>query len=61
MKIAGTGSMEDELKAYVKQKKIIDIEFVGFKQGQELEDLTKKAKAIVYSIRVVRELSLFPD
>ena len=47
LKIAGTGSMEDELKVYVKQKKIIDIEFVGFKQGQELEDLTKKAKAII--------------
>ena len=47
LKIAGTGSMENELKDYIKKKKINDIEFVGFKQGQELEDLTKKAKAIV--------------
>jgi len=47
LKIAGTGSMEDELKSYVKQKTFINIEFVGFKQGRELEDLTKKAKAII--------------
>ena len=47
LKIAGTGSMESELKDYIKQKKVTDIEFVGFKQGQELEELTKKAKAII--------------
>jgi glycosyltransferase involved in cell wall biosynthesis len=47
LKIAGTGSMEEELKSYVRQKKISDIEFVGSKQGKELEDLTKKAKAII--------------
>ena len=47
LKIAGAGSMEEELKAMVQHMKLSNIEFMGFKQGRELEELTKKAKAII--------------
>lgn len=47
VKIVGTGSMEKELKEQVKQMHLFNVEFVGFKQGEELENYTKNAKAII--------------
>lgn len=46
-KIAGTGPIEEELKAFVKEKNLVNVEFLGFKQGEELETLVAKAKFVV--------------
>lgn len=42
--IVGTGSLEEELKAKVKHLKINNIKFLGFKSGNELEDIIKNSK-----------------
>lgn len=47
LKIAGAGSMEEELKDLVERMEASNIEILGFKQGIELKDLTQKAKAII--------------
>lgn len=47
LKIAGSGSIENELKDLVDRLKLSDVEFLGFKQGVELKDLTRNAKAIL--------------
>jgi glycosyltransferase involved in cell wall biosynthesis len=47
LKIAGTGSIEEELSVLVHQMGVTNIDFLGFKQGDELENLTKKAKATI--------------
>ncbi|MBU4502983.1 MAG: glycosyltransferase family 4 protein, partial [Nanoarchaeota archaeon] len=47
LKIAGAGSLEKELKEMVEHMKIPNVKILGFKHGEELEDLTKNAKAIV--------------
>ena len=45
--IAGTGSMEDSLRAFARRLGASNVEFVGFRSGQELMDLTRNAKAIL--------------
>ena len=47
LKIAGAGSMEEELKDLVDRMEVSNIEILGFKQGSELKDLTQKAKAVI--------------
>ena len=47
LKIAGTGTMEQELKDLVRRLQFPNVEFLGFKQEKELEHLTGNAKAIV--------------
>ena len=47
LKIAGAGSMEEELKDLVDRMELSNIEILGFKQGSELKDLTQKAKAVI--------------
>jgi glycosyltransferase involved in cell wall biosynthesis len=47
LKIAGTGGMEDEIREFLNRENLSNIELLGFKQGKELEELTKNAKAIV--------------
>ena len=47
LKIAGTGTMEEELKDLIARMKLSKVALLGFKQGKELKDLTKNAKAIV--------------
>ncbi|MFX0126352.1 MAG: glycosyltransferase family 4 protein [Candidatus Hodarchaeota archaeon] len=47
LKIAGTGSIEEELKGLIARMRLSKVELLGFKQGKELENLTKNAKAIV--------------
>lgn len=43
LKIAGTGPMEDELKRYVREKRLYNIEMVGFVGGQEKWELLRNA------------------
>lgn len=45
LKIAGTGPMEDELKALAQGHP--NIEFLGFRSGQELWDLVRASRAVV--------------
>ncbi len=47
LKIAGTGSMEEELKAYLPAGNSARVEMVGFRQGKELRNLLQKAKAVI--------------
>ena len=45
--IVGTGPIEKELKEFVVKEKIKNVEFVGFKTGNELENIIKKSRFIV--------------
>ena len=45
--IVGTGPIEKELKEFVVKEKITNVEFVGFKTGNELENIIKKSRFIV--------------
>lgn len=45
--IAGTGPVEDEIKAYVTENKLDNIKMLGFKSGQELYNLVGNARAVV--------------
>jgi glycosyltransferase involved in cell wall biosynthesis len=47
LKIAGTGSMEEELRTLIGRMNLSNIELLGYKKGKELENLTKNAKAVV--------------
>lgn len=44
LKIVGTGPLEDELKKLCVENKLGDVEFLGFKSGDELFDLVRRAK-----------------
>ena len=46
LNIAGTGPLEGELKQYCKDKGCNNIEFLGFKTGQELFHLVRNAKFV---------------
>ncbi len=45
--ILGTGPVEEELKNYVKDSGINDVEFKGFRQGGELTEFIKGARCVV--------------
>lgn len=45
--IVGTGPLEKELKEYVNKKKITNVEFYGFKKGDELTDIIRNSRAVV--------------
>lgn len=45
--IVGKGPIEKELKEFVVKEKIKNVEFVGFKTGNELENIIKKSRFIV--------------
>ena len=47
LKIAGTGPLEEELKSFVQQNNINNIEFLGYQSGKSLEDLIEGAYFIV--------------
>jgi len=46
-KIIGTGPMETKLKQKVIKDSILNVEFLGFKQGQELEQLLSGSSLVV--------------
>lgn len=43
LKIVGTGPKEEELKAFVKDNDMKNVEFLGYKRGKELSDLVSNA------------------
>ena len=47
LKIAGTGPLEEELKAFVRENKMDNIEFLGYQSGKPLQDLVSKAYFIM--------------
>jgi glycosyltransferase involved in cell wall biosynthesis len=47
LKIIGTGPMEQELKTYVREKNLSNIEFLGFKSGDEKWQLLRNALCLV--------------
>lgn len=47
LKIVGTGPKEQELKDFVQSSGMKNVEFLGFKRGQELMDLVKNAHFVI--------------
>ena len=47
LKVAGAGPLENELKEYVKENKIENVSFLGFKSHDELEKIIKECRFIV--------------
>lgn len=47
LKIAGTGSLEDDLKAFVSQNGMTNVEFLGYQTGKPLRDLVENAYFIM--------------
>lgn len=47
LKIVGTGPMEKKLKDLVVERKIENVEFLGFKSGMELKNIVSKSKFMV--------------
>lgn len=45
--VAGTGPLEKELIQYKEQNKLNNIYFVGYKSGEELQELKKKAYFVI--------------
>lgn len=43
LKIVGSGPEEDELKEYIKQRRINNIDFLGYKSGEELKKVISQA------------------
>ncbi len=47
LKIAGSGPLEKEIKDFIDQKNCVNIEFLGFKKGKDLETLIRNAIASI--------------
>lgn len=47
LKIVGTGPKEDELKAFAQSNRMENVEFLGYKQGQELTELVAGAYFVI--------------
>lgn len=47
LKIVGTGPLEKELKQFKNKYQLNNIEFLGYKQGKELEDLVSNAYFVI--------------
>ena len=47
LKIVGTGPQKEFLEIYTKKRKLSNVEFIGFKSGDELKDIVSNAKFIV--------------
>lgn len=47
LKVVGTGPLEKELKSYKEHHKLDNIEFLGYKRGQELIDLVTNAFFVI--------------
>ncbi|WP_112478418.1 glycosyltransferase family 4 protein [Vibrio variabilis] len=45
--IVGQGPYEEELRGIVKEHGLTNVDFLGFKQGEELWELVRKSKAIM--------------
>lgn len=47
LKIAGTGPLDDELKDYAKTNNVFNVEFLGYKSGNELTELVENSYFII--------------
>lgn len=47
LKIAGSGPLQEELELFIKNNSIKNIEFIGYKQGQELINLISNAYFVI--------------
>ena len=47
LKVVGTGPKETELKAFADKNKMLNVEFLGYKQGKELADLVSNAYFVI--------------
>ena len=47
LKIAGTGPMEEELRAYVRNKQDLNVELVGFVDGDQKWEFLRKSRFVV--------------
>lgn len=47
LKIVGTGPLEEELKQFTRDNTLTNIEFLGYKRGQELVDLVANAHFVI--------------
>ena len=47
LNVLGTGPIEEELKEYIKINNISNVELLGFKQGEELENYIKNSRCVV--------------
>ena len=47
LKVLGTGPLSDELNLYVKDNNITNVELLGFKTGDELCNIVKRARCVV--------------
>ena len=57
LKIVGTGPMEQELRNYIRDKGIENVELLGFKSGDEKWQVLRNALLPGASVGVVREFS----
>ena len=49
LKIVGAGPLEEELKKLCNEKSITNVEFLGYKTGEELYDIVRRAKFVCVS------------
>lgn len=47
LKIAGTGPLEDELKRFIQENKMNNVEFLGYQSGKSLQELVSNAYFIM--------------
>ena len=47
LKIAGTGPLKEEIEGYIKTNELKNIELLGFKSGEELNNLIRKSRCVV--------------
>lgn len=47
LKVVGAGPKENELRAFVAENKMQNVEFIGYKRGEELNDLVRNAYFII--------------
>lgn len=58
LKIAGRGPVEDDLRRYVHERGIANIEFVGFKTGEEKRDFLRNSAFAVVSSECYEQLPI---
>ncbi len=51
LKIVGTGPQETELKEFARKRHVANVEFLGFKSGNELRELVRNAMGVVVPSR----------
>ncbi|MBU1043050.1 MAG: glycosyltransferase family 4 protein [Candidatus Omnitrophica bacterium] len=47
LRIAGTGPMDEEIRNFIRSKCLNNVEFLGFKEFDDLQSLIKKSKVVI--------------